>query len=66
MGQPGQWRHWSLHNSGGRTRGSETSQYPEEKKSKEIPKVEAIEMGEARLGVANILGEVAGKLHQRG
>ena len=28
-----------------RTWGSETSQYPEEKKSIEIPKVEAIEMG---------------------
>jgi hypothetical protein len=28
-----------------RTRGSETSQYPEEKKSREIPKVAASEMG---------------------
>ena len=41
----------------GRTRGSETSQYPEEKKSNEIPKVAASEMGEARLCVANFLGE---------
>ena len=30
-----------------RTRGSETSQYPEEKKSTEIPKVVANEMGTA-------------------
>jgi hypothetical protein len=30
-----------------RTRGSETSQYPEEKKSTEIPKVVANEMGVA-------------------
>ena len=30
-----------------RTRGSETSQYPEEKKSTEIPRVVANEIGEA-------------------
>ena len=30
------------------TRGSETSQYPEEKKSKEIPQVAASERGEAQ------------------
>ena len=50
----------------GRTRGSETSQYPEEKKSNEIPRVAASEMGVARLGVASLLGEVYGKTHQRG
>ena len=33
------------------TRGSETSQYPEEKKSNEIPLVEAIETGTAQTGV---------------
>ena len=32
---------------GEQTRGSETSQYPQEKKSIEIPKVAASEMGEA-------------------
>ena len=32
---------------GMRTRGSETSQYPEEQKSKEIPKVVASEIGTA-------------------
>ena len=31
-----------------RTRGSETSQYPEEEKSKEIPLVAASERGEAQ------------------
>ena len=31
----------------GRTRGTETSKYPEEKKSKEIPKVAASELGVA-------------------
>ena len=31
--------------SGGRTWGSETSQYPQEEKSNEIPKVAASEMG---------------------
>ena len=31
-----------------RTRGSETSQYPEEKKSKEIPSVAASERGRAQ------------------
>ena len=32
---------------GRRTRGSETSQYPEERKSNEIPRVAASEMGRA-------------------
>ena len=34
-----------------RTQGSETSQYLEEKKSKEIPKVVANEMGKAKLKI---------------
>ena len=34
--------------SGKRTGGSETSQYPEEQKSSEIPKVAASEMGKAQ------------------
>ena len=49
----------------GRTQGSETSQYLEEKKSTEIPKVAASEMGVARLCVANTLGEWSGKASQR-
>lgn len=36
-----------------RTRGSETSQYPEEKKSTEIPKVVASEIGRAQTGNVN-------------
>ena len=33
---------------GGRTRGTETSKYPEEKKTKVIPRVAASEIGEAQ------------------
>ena len=43
MGQPGMARVMSLF--GERTWGSETSQYPQEKKSTEIPLVAASEMG---------------------
>ena len=43
MGQPGMARVMSP--CGERTKGSETSQYLEEKKSTEIPKVAASEMG---------------------
>ena len=43
MGQPGMARVMSL--LGERTQGSETSQYLQEKKSTEIPKVAASEMG---------------------
>ena len=35
-----------------RTRGTETSQYPEEKKSTEIPRVVVSEMGGAQTGTA--------------
>ena len=45
MGQPGMARVMSP--CGERTKGSETSQYLEEKKSTEIPRVAASEMGEA-------------------
>lgn len=44
MGQPA-WE--KSHARESETRGSETSQYPEEKKSNEIPQVEAIERGGA-------------------
>ncbi len=44
MGKPA-WERSHAHKS--ETRGSETSQYPEEKKSNEIPQVEAIERGRA-------------------
>ena len=43
MGQPSMERFMLPY--GGRTRGSETSQYPQEEKSNEIPKVAASEMG---------------------
>ena len=46
MGQPSIVR--TILPCGGRTRGSETSQYPKEEKSKEIPKVAASEMGEGQ------------------
>ena len=45
MGQPSISR--GMLPCGERTRGSETSQYPQEKKSTEIPKVAASEMGPA-------------------
>ena len=64
MGEPGRWRHRSLL-YGGRTRGSETSQYPEEKKSTEIPRVAASEIGVARLCVACMLEELPGKVSHR-
>ena len=40
----------------GETRGTETSKYPEEKKTKVIPKVVASEIGEAQTGCSNIFG----------
>ena len=43
---------------GRRTRGSETSQYPQEKKSSEIPKVAASEMGRAQTGRLRASGVV--------
>ena len=51
MGQPGQSNVWSPYTEyigiWGETRRSETSQYPEEKKSTEIPSVAASERGRA-------------------
>ena len=49
-----------------RTKGSETSQYLEEEKSNEIPRVAASEMGLGLLVIAYLLGEQVGKLEHRG
>lgn len=51
---------------GGRTQGSETSQYLKEEKSNEIPIVAASEMGLGRLAIAYILAEEFGKTQHRG
>ena len=52
MGKPGQGHAWSspaeFIGGGRRTRGTETSQYPEEEKSTEIPSVAASERGIAQ------------------
>ena len=50
----------------GRTQGSETSQYLKEKKSNEIPKVAASEMGLGHLVILYLLAEQVGKLEHRG
>ena len=50
----------------GRTQGSETSQYLKEKKSNEIPKVAASEMGTWHLVIAHLLAEESGKVRHRG
>ena len=56
MGQPGiSWGMSLL--LGERTQGSETSQYLEEKKSNEIPKVAASEMGEGHIVIAHLLAK---------
>ena len=51
MGQPNQGHAWlslsPIHSSEKRTRETETSKYPQEKKSTEIPLVVASERGEA-------------------
>ena len=49
----------------GRTQGSETSQYLKEKKSNEIPRVAASEIGVARLCVAYSIEELPGKVSHR-
>ena len=51
--------------SEGRTQGSETSQYLEEKKSNEIPKVAASEIGVGQLVIAYLLAEGSGKFRHR-
>ena len=63
----GTTQHGAIHvtTSVGRTQGSETSQYLKEKKSNEIPKVAASEMGGARLCVARMLEELPGKVSHR-
>src|ERR1051325_8266993 len=45
MGKPGRRRRRSLRFGGERTRGTETSQYPEEEESTEMPLVAASERG---------------------
>ena len=51
---------------GGRTKGSETSQYLEEEKSNEIPRVAASEMGLGHLVIIYLLAEHFGKSEHRG
>ena len=51
---------------GGRTQGSETSQYLKEKKSNEIPLVAASEKGLGRLVILYLLAEHFGKSEHRG
>ncbi len=46
------------------TRGSETSQYPEEEKSKEIPLVAASERGRAQTFLSNREGVVGPRKYQ--
>ena len=48
------------------TQGSETSQYLKEKKSNEIPKVAASEMGLGHIVIIYLLAEEFGKIQQRG
>ena len=64
MGRPGTVR--IVLPLGGRTQGSETSQYLKEKKSNEIPKVAASEMGLGLLVIAYMLAEHFGKSEHRG
>lgn len=64
MGQPGMARVMSPY--GGRTKGSETSQYLEEEKSNEIPIVAASELGLGHLVILYLLAEHFGKSEHRG
>ena len=50
----------------GETQGSETSQYLKEKKSNEIPRVAASEIGLGLLVIAYLLAEHFGKSGHRG
>ena len=65
MGQPSMER-FMLQLLVGRTQGSETSQYLKEKKSNEIPKVAASEMGLGHIVIIYLLAEEFGKIQQRG
>ena len=58
MGQPGGARAPSSRASERRTRGTETSQYPEEEKSTEMPGVAASETGRAQTGALSGPGVV--------
>ena len=64
----GATQHGVIHvtTSVGRTQGSETSQYLKEKKSNEIPKVAASEMGLGHIVIIYLLAEEFGKIQQRG
>ena len=64
----GTTQHGAIHvtTSVGRTQGSETSQYLKEKKSNEIPRVAASEIGVGHLHLAHLLAEQVGKLEHRG
>ena len=64
MGQPSMERF--MLPFGGRTQGSETSQYLKEKRSIDIPKVAASEMGLGHLVIIYLLAEGSGKFQQRG
>ena len=70
MGQPGRGSARSSRaefiGAARRTRGSETSQYPQEKKSTEIPLVAASERGEAQTGCSDTSGVVGLPLGQPG
>ena len=64
MGQPSMERFMLPY--GGRTQGSETSQYLKEEKSIEILGVAASETGVGQLVIAYLLGEHSGKCEHRG
>ena len=55
MGQPDTRRLYHSVISGRRTWGTETSKYPQEKKTKVIPEVVASETGEAQTGVVSAI-----------
>ena len=64
----GATRHGASHvtTSVERTQGSETSQYLQEEKSNEIPRVAASEIGIGRIHLAQLLAELSGKSEHRG
>ena len=60
MGKPGHRHGWSPAREG--TWGTETSKYPEEKKTKVIPKVVASEIGRGQTARSNMCGVVDGDI----
>ena len=56
MGKPNHRHGWLSERKG--TRGTETSKYPEEEKSNEMPTVAASEEGRAQTGELRLLGVV--------